>query len=370
MTVSTCGEETQTITSISVYSGSCNGTNSLVCEVISDYDYSCVQERVAASATWFALDGIEYLIQVFSQDGFGGGIELKVTEHSELNNYFCQTALEVTIGGDETIGFLRYGYTDTGNFVEPNFCGYRFETKGAWYSIIGDGGVVSAFLCSSTSSSDWLLSIFKGSCGDLECIGWDSSVFEGALDCIDSLRWRTGVGETYYILVQGMGPSSIQLSREFSLSISSVEVPENDMCVNAETIDLSSRFQVSSATHLASQDQSIGRASIGDICDTISMGGDLWYRVFGTGSILHASTCNPQTNFDSQISVYASHSSTSECDELECVASNDDIDVCESNPRASNISWFAEEGVLYMIQIHGFGRSAGEFVLTVESDDP
>lgn len=383
ITASTCGAGTETSTSIAVYSGSCDGINDLNCETAGHYDYSCPEEKVTATATWFASDGIDYYVQVISEDGFGGSVELKITESPKQNNYFCQTASEVFIGEKATFGSLEF--TTDGQIVDPETsCGHALETMGAWYSIIGDGGVVSASTCSSALSFDSSISIFKGPCENLVCIGWHSAFFDMSLDssgCIEpsdffsgTVRWRTKVGEVYYILVQGIDSSEDELSGKFSLSITSAEVPENDLCVNAYTMNLAKKFQVTGKTTLATQDQSIREyhsAVDVDTCNSFSSGGDLWYRVIGTGSFLEASTCHPNTNFDSQISVYASVSSASTiCDELECISTNDDDGICESNPRASKLRWFAKEGVSYLIRIYGFDQSAGEFVLTLLSVGP
>lgn len=385
ITISTCAPGTEIFTSIAVYSGSCDGIDSLVCVAGSEYDYSCLGEKVAATVTWFASYGVDYYIQVLSEDGFGGSIELTMTESSKFSNDFCQTASEVVIDEKETVGLLEF--SSGGYFVEPEIsCGYTSEAVGAWYTVVGHGGVVSASTCSSVLSFGTSLSIFRGSCGSLDCIGWNSVSFDGSSDssnCIESgnffsgtVRWNTRVGEVYFILVQGIDSSPKQTSGEFSLSVESVGVPENDLCDNAEIVNLADNFQVTGSTTLASQDQSIGNVysnDNGETCKTISSGGDLWYRVVGVGSVIQASTCHPNTNFDSQISVYASLvSSTSYyCDELECISTNDDDDdYCESNPNASQVSWFAEEGTSYLIRIHGFDQSAGEFVLTALSDDP
>ena len=381
ITISTCAPGTDTSTSIVVYSGSCDDDNNdLSCVAAGDYDYSCIEEKVAATVTWFASYGVDYHIRVLSEDGFGGNIELTMMESSKLSNDFCQTASEVVIDEKETIGVLDF--SSEGYFVEPEIpCGYASEAVGVWYTVVGHGGVVSASTCSSSILSfGTTLSVFRGSCGSLECIGWNSASFGSSSEYgylfSGTVRWNTIVGEVYFILVQGIDSSPKTTWGEFALSVASVGVPENDLCDNAEIIDLADNFQVTGTTTLASEDQSIGNVNSnanGDTCNTISSGGDLWYRFFGLGSVLRASTCHQNTNFDSQISVYKSLvSSTSYyCDELECVSTNDDIDGgCESNPNASQVNWYAEKGVSYLIRIHGFDQSAGDFVLTVLSDGP
>ena len=236
ITASTCGPGTEISTSLSVYSGSCNGDGDLLCETGGEYDYSCLEDKVGAKATWVASDGIDYYIQVISEDWFGGNAELTITESPNLENNFCQSSSELFIDDIETIGSMNF--TIGGQIVEPEVsCEYTFESAGAWYSVIGDGGVLRASTCSSTLSFESSVSIFGGWCDNLVCIGWNSASFDSSPDssnCTGSgnffsgtVNWKTRVGEVYYILVQGIDSSPKPLAGDFSLSIASVDDPEN-----------------------------------------------------------------------------------------------------------------------------------------------
>ena len=219
ITVSTCSSGTETSTSIAVYTGSCD---SLLCITGGGYDYSCIEDELAATATWYATDGVDYYILVLSEDGFGGNIELHTQEFkSVVENDFCQTAAEVVVDGNDTIGSLDIA--TPGGFYPNATCEYTYDGTGVWYKVIGNGEVIRTSICSSSSSLsfDLSMSVFRGSsCVSLKCITVGSPV--DSSDCVDS-RWRSTAGEIYYILVQGIGDSS-ELGK-FSLSIDSIRAP-------------------------------------------------------------------------------------------------------------------------------------------------
>jgi hypothetical protein len=99
-------------------------------------------------------------------------------------------------------------------------------------------------------------------------------------------------------------------------------------------------------------------------CELESDGPGLWYHVEGTGKGIVASTCGEETNFDTQISIYSGS-----CDDLECVASNDDTANEGCNFGHSAVTWFGEEGVVYRIRVHGYGSSRGQFELSLGEAD-
>ena len=82
-----------------------------------------------------------------------------------------------------------------------------------------------------------------------------------------------------------------------------------------------------------------------------------WYVVEGNGSEITASTCDAATDYDTKISVFTS--CQSEVTAPVCVDGNDGF-------FCSQVTWFAEEGELYYIMVHGFSRQVGTFGLTVE----
>jgi hypothetical protein len=77
-----------------------------------------------------------------------------------------------------------------------------------------------------------------------------------------------------------------------------------------------------------------------------------------------ASLCSPETDFDTQLSIYSAIKNDGSCsslDSLECVATNDEA--CGGS--SSQVWWPTEQDVVYLIRVHGFANSFGNFSLTV-----
>jgi hypothetical protein len=140
------------------------------------------------------------------------------------------------------------------------------------------------------------------------------------------------------------------------VNTSSVQGPENDLCSNAELIDPSRNTTIVGSIADAIQDV------YEDTClGEISSSRDLWYQVVGNGAGILASLCNPETDFDSQLSIYSSIDADESCSNLECVVTNDEA--CGGS--ASQVWWLSEQGRVYFIRVHGIGGSVGTFALNV-----
>ncbi len=89
----------------------------------------------------------------------------------------------------------------------------------------------------------------------------------------------------------------------------------------------------------------------------VGQSGGRWYSFLGTGENVTFSTCNPGTDFNTQISVYIGT-----CDELICVDSNDDAPGCNGG---SQLTIPTIMGALYRILINGAGTAEGNYELSV-----
>jgi hypothetical protein len=81
----------------------------------------------------------------------------------------------------------------------------------------------------------------------------------------------------------------------------------------------------------------------------------VWYTVIGDGGNITLSTCNKETDFDSQISVF-----TGSCDQLTCVDGN--ANACGSQSR---LEFQSIRNQTYHVLVHGFGDSSGKFDLQI-----
>lgn len=126
-----------------------------------------------------------------------------------------------------------------------------------------------------------------------------------------------------------------------------------DLCEDA--LELPQPISITGTTVNATLDRNL------DTCGDITSNGiGVWYFIEGTGTRMSVSTCNG-ANFDTQISVF----SGSNCfGGLKCEYGNDQRANCGQD--ASQLIFFAEEGVRYYLMVHGLRRAAGIFSLTVE----
>lgn len=124
----------------------------------------------------------------------------------------------------------------------------------------------------------------------------------------------------------------------------------NDECSMAEPIGCS---QIVTATTVCAD------TTESQYCDQYNIGqyfhGGLWYSITGTGDTLRATMCFEDTGYDTYLSVYEG-----DCDNLDCVAGNDDQDEvnffaepCYENFLASEVEWNSEEGVEYFLHVSG-----------------
>ena len=179
---------------------------------------------------------------------------------------------------------------------------------------------------------------------------------------------ETGVSEMGEVLINSAGIINRALSGEevtalggpnaAGVSVAGALPPEppvdqpNDLCDGAIALDLNAD------TLSVSVDGSTAEGANPDAenatCSSSNAPG-LWYSVPAVGGSMTASLCG--SNYDTKISVFSGA-----CGGVTCVASNDD-----SCGLQSVASWAPEEGATYLVLVHGFGSSSGDFTLTVEA---
>jgi hypothetical protein len=342
VSLSTCSSLTKSSSAISVLRGSCEN---LVCVSEGIADYLC-QDSVASSTTFLAEEGITYYILLQSIDGIGGDVGLTITEiESVVENDFCQRASNIAIDGEEVAGTTAGasgGSPSNQCYIDPSI-------PDVWYFFDGSGDVLEATACSNEFSYS-TMAVLQGNCTDSYCIASVSSDTEACA----TVQFRSVIGEPYRIIFQTSSDSG---NGNFTLSVSSSseQGPENDLCSSAQLIDPSRN-----TTTVGSTADAIPDFYDGDTCLGQSTSRDLWYQVVGTGDGILASLCSQETDFDTQLSVYSSTDGS--CSSLECVVTNDD-----SCGLASQVWWLAEEDTVYFIRVDGFAGSFGNFALNVRN---
>jgi hypothetical protein len=126
--------------------------------------------------------------------------------------------------------------------------------------------------------------------------------------------------------------------------------PENDLCVNAISVDVGSSVL---GTTINSTFDGVGT------CGTSNTTGGVWYTVVGNGNTLTATTCNGVTDYDSKISVFCGT-----CDSRTCVTGNDDSCAGFSG-LLSTVTWCSEPDRIYFVLVHGFSSQVGNFRLDI-----
>lgn len=99
-------------------------------------------------------------------------------------------------------------------------------------------------------------------------------------------------------------------------------------------------------------------------CTPQTNGPSLWYSVVGTGAPITVSTCNPGTEYNTQLAVYSGS-----CTNLTCVGGNNVDFGCGINPRFSTVTFASTAGTTYYIYVTGQGGASGNFELSVECEE-
>ena len=210
-------------------------------------------------------------------------------------------------------------------------------------------------LCASTcdplTDFDTQITVFGSeSCENLSCISTD----DNSCGVQSSVAWSSTEGLTYYILVHGRLVSSVG---NFALLVEDYEpVMPNDFCEAAVSPPVNGSVVLGS-TRGATFDNTLTCADIPSIAPGV------WYTVNGTGTLLKASLCSDETNYETAITVFAG-----DCIELECIAANvmGNGDTCG---RKSELSWVTSINVTYYILVHGWDTRVGDFGLVLEEPE-
>lgn len=343
MEASTCHEITEFGARVAVVSGGCS---TIQCAAVRDSD--CGN---GYRAIWDSNPGELYHIIVFKDDNFDGSlIGLSVNEFQPVANDKCADPVLVQVGGALQRGSTLLATIDIDN-APSILCGAENLQPGVWFSVQGTGTTLLASTCNDATSFSTEIAIFGGDCEIQKCImAEDQFCGEKA-----SVYWDTVQGDTYYIFVHGSDYGLFDNIGDFGLTVEEFVAEENDVCESAVALDeLGDR--VMGSTFFATSD---GLSRCNDIQSDAP---GVWYSVQTTvGTVLRASTCNPETDFDTQISIFRGS-----CGSLTCIITDDN-----SCGFQSSVAWSAASDITYFIFVHGREKtSVGDFALTVEEYKP
>jgi hypothetical protein len=246
--------------------------------------------------------------------------------------------------------------------------GTVFDTKLALYTAVSQVGAESA-----TEAQI---------CSALACVAFN----DDSCGLRSEITFQSVAGQVYYVMLHGY----LDEVGQYGMALATRDNLYNNFCGDAREAKIG--IPTNGSTALANFD-------FNDVvsCGAINIEGpSVWYLVYGTGTPLLVSTCSPQTNFDTQISVF-----TGGCASLLCVGGNDDS-VDETCGGTSEFVFPTEAFTEYLVlvrkqlrkkhacddgshkqqkldscfvlplhysQVHGFGNVTGDFELAFEALD-
>ncbi|MCZ2247505.1 MAG: GEVED domain-containing protein [Bacteroidia bacterium] len=131
-------------------------------------------------------------------------------------------------------GSTMFATTETGVAT----CGTTITAPGVWYTVVGNGGQITADLCTGTGY-DSRINVFSGDCSALVCVGGNDD-FCGLQS---QYSWTGVAGTTYYILVQGFGTAvgNFTLTVTTTAPVAPVITANGPLALcNGATVDLTS----------------------------------------------------------------------------------------------------------------------------------
>ncbi len=132
----------------------------------------------------------------------------------------------------------------------------------------------------------------------------------------------------------------------------------NDLCSNA--VSISCGQSVSGSTSNAT---TTGAPT--DCGTTLSTSPGVWYSFTGNGQNITATTCSPGSGFDTKIGIF-----TGSCNNLSCVAGDDDDDNCNVSGLLTSVTFSSVPGQQYYIYVTGYESETGAFHLSLDCAAP
>jgi hypothetical protein len=152
-------------------------------------------------------------------------------------------------------------------------CGVSITSPGVWYTVVGNGGLITASLCNGTGY-DSRINVFSGDCASLVCVGGDDDGC-GSQSLQSTYNWTGAAGTMYYILVQGYNG----LVGNFTLTVTTPLPPapvvtasgSTTLCTG-NTVDLTSDVVLGNLWSTTETSQTITVGTTGDYSTTITDG--------------------------------------------------------------------------------------------------
>lgn len=246
------------------------------------------------------------------------------------------------------------------------FCNSWWESGigvGAWYSVAGTGNVMSVTTCFEETDFPTYLHVQPMCDTDdmgWECIWSDPNYLTNITPCLlpngATLTWGTEKDKPYYIRVSGADTWG-----NFGVAAYEFTAPKNSQCANATQIQTLGTV-LSGTTVNTTWSLHCTSDLFTNVYDRIA-----WYSVAGTGNEMTASTCHPETDYESQLSM------PNWCDDVDAGCDETvSYKPCTDNANGILMTWSSVKDQLYLIGVGGVDFMVGNFGLSVvdETQDP
>jgi len=305
------------------------------------------------NASFVAVPGNTYNIFITASvsSSPGGFFRVDFYEPSGSEHTQCERAYVVPKGG------FPYRMSDETFDAKTSFSNCDNENRlGVWVTFWGTGRTVVATTCGQEAGSlDTQLELYSrcpdGTYKSEFCL----AVNDDAHGCgrASKIVYRTDVNAQYWLFVTGYKKDKTGI---FTLKIYEMSSLPNAKCSASQGIRKLPFYDFGLTTYCDVSDAS---------CTAIARRGN-WYEIDGNGRWITLSTCNPETDFATEIEVYLS------CNEDMadgCVAHNHD-NGCSPHTVISFPAYKDEHYYIFVTGISGGSLSDGFFGLTVTEGEP
>ena len=236
---------------------------------ITDAVYEGSSSSFSSTVTWTAASGVEYLLLVTSTEL---SFSSSVREFFELELWIIGDPCEQAFGPiTPGAGIILLGATvDATIDAQVSSCGSASipTAPGVWYTLIGDGGAITASTCTGTDF-DSQISVFTGSCNRLTCVDGNDQGCKGAGSLVVV---QSNQDEIYHLLVHGFDVESGNFTLDISTESCGSQLIKPDG-ISRQVIEMDARLEADLPELPICFSSSESSPSYG-----------LWYRIIGTGN--------------------------------------------------------------------------------------
>lgn len=278
-----------------------------------------------------------------------GDFGLTVREVGIVTNDNCENAQHILPTGDLIPG-SSVGASVSG--VEG--CAYALATKGVFYTVRGTGSVMRAMMPVYRANFYALLSVYKGDCGNLECVGGLTELKRYIAEPKATVDWLSEPGEAYFIHVYGVRDTG-----SFILQVKELEERPSradNGCEIAESLVLGDPLTIFGwgAAAAYSTDKV-------PQCSSRAKKLSVWYKVSQTEDAVWFSSCSSLLQSSRLIEVYAGD----DCASLSCVQT---FEVpCHGGTHGSGVVWNANNSTHYYVSVETSEKGSFQVLATTSA---